>query len=308
MKVLLAGAAGFLGTNLTRKLLDLDFEVIAIDNLYTGSLENVAFFDEYKNYRFVHHDVNNKMNFKVDFVINLASPASPIHYQRDPIFTFKTNIIGTSNLLELASENGARYLQASTSEIYGDPEISPQQESYWGRVNPIGIRSCYDEGKRGAETLISDYVRQYKLDGRIARIFNTYGPFMSINDGRVVSNLIIQALKGHDLTIYGDGEQVRSFCYVDDLVEGLVKLLMIEQIVGPINLGNPQPIAMNLLASEILELVGSKSKIVNTTLPKDDPRTRTPDITRAESLLNWKPVVDRTTGLKRTIEYFSSKI
>lgn len=248
------------------------------------------------------------MNFKVDLVINLASPASPIHYQRDPIFTFKTNIIGTSNLLEVASENGARYLQASTSEIYGDPEISPQEESYWGRVNPIGIRSCYDEGKRGAETLVADYIRQYKLDGRIARIFNTYGPFMAINDGRVISNLIIQALKGNDLTIYGDGEQIRSFCYVDDLIEGLYMLLMIEQIDGPINLGNPQPITMNLLANEILEITGSKSQIINKPLPNDDPRTRTPDITRAETLLNWRPIVDRPTGLKKTIEYFTTKI
>lgn len=308
MRVLVAGSAGFLGTNLCRKLLMLEHEVIGIDNLYTGSFQNVASLDEFRNFRFIHQDVNLPFNADIDAIFNLASPASPLHYQRDPIYTFKTNVIGTSNLLDLALSKNAIFVQASTSEVYGDPEVSPQEESYWGKVNPVGIRSCYDEGKRSAETIITDFNRQYALDTRIVRIFNTYGPFMAVNDGRVVSNLITQALKNEELTIYGDGNQVRSFCYVDDLVDGLVAVLRNDRYPGPINLGNPQPITMNKLAQEVLEISGSSSKISHMELPHDDPRTRTPDIKRANNHLNWFPNVDREEGLAKTIEYFREKL
>jgi UDP-glucuronate decarboxylase len=240
----------------------------------------------------------------IDVIFNLASPASPLHYQRDPIYTIKTNVIGTSNLLDLALSKDAVFIQASTSEIYGDPEVSPQDESYWGKVNPIGIRSCYDEGKRSAETIIMDFNRQFDLDTRIARIFNTYGPFMAANDGRVVSNLITQALRNQDLTVFGDGNQIRSFCYVDDLIEGLIAMLSNDRHPGPINLGNPEPISMNKLAQEVLSISGSMSKISYQKIPQDDPRTRTPDIKRANDHLNWFPKVGREEGLARTIEYF----
>ncbi len=304
MKVLVAGSAGFLGTNLCRELLMLEHEVIGIDNLYTGSFQNVARLDEFRNFRFIHQDVNVPFNVDFDAIFNLASPASPLHYQRDPIYTFKTNVIGTSNLLDLALSKDAIFVQASTSEVYGNPEVSPQDENYWGRVNPVGIRSCYDEGKRAAETLITDFNRQYALDTRIVRIFNTYGPFMAVNDGRVVSNLITQALRNEELTIYGDGSQVRSFCYVDDLVDGLVAVLRNKRYPGPINLGNPQPITMNQLAQDVLKISGSRSKISLGELPQDDPRTRTPDINVAKNHLNWLPKVDREEGLAKTIDYF----
>lgn len=308
MRVLVAGAAGFLGTNLCRSLLEKDFEVIGVDNLYTGSFQNLSTLDEFPNFKFIHHDVNDKLIIKVNYIVNLASPASPVHYQRDPIFTLKTNILGTSNLLDTAQLNDAVFLQASTSEVYGDPDISPQSEEYWGRVNPIGIRSCYDEGKRAAETLITDYDRQNGTDVRIARIFNTYGPYMAVDDGRVVSNLIVQAIKNKKLTVYGSGEQIRSFCYVDDLVRGLESLLFSKIRTRPVNLGNPQPITMNQLTREIVELTGSKSEITYEAIPQDDPRTRTPDISLAQELLEWSPQIDRRTGLLRTIKYFESKI
>ncbi len=308
MRILVAGSAGFLGTNLCHRLLSEGHEVIGADNLYTGSFQNVSKLDGFPKFKFFHHDVNTPINFDIEAVINFASPASPIHYQRDPIYTLKTNIIGTSNLLELAHAKGAVYLQASTSEVYGDPEVSPQHESYWGKVNPIGIRSCYDEGKRAAETLVMDFNRLYGLDTRIARIFNTYGPHMAVNDGRVVSNLVTQALKNQPLTIYGDGNQVRSFCYVDDLIEGIVSLLTADSIHEPINLGNPQPITMNQLAEDILRITGSKSKKVFLGLPQDDPRTRTPDITRAKVHLDWEPKVDREEGLIQTVNYFKGII
>jgi UDP-glucuronate decarboxylase len=308
MRILVAGAAGFLGTNLCRSLLNQDYEVIGVDNLYTGSFRNLATLDNFRNFSFIHHDVNHKLNAKFDAVVNLASPASPIQYQRDPIYTLKTNILGTANLLDLALENDAIYLQASTSEVYGDPEESPQKESYWGKVNPVGIRSCYDEGKRAAETLITDFKRQYALDARIARIFNTYGPHMAVDDGRVVSNFINQALRNRAITIYGDGMQVRSFCFVDDLTAGLESLLFANNISGPVNLGNPEPITMNQLAKEVIEKTSSSSEVIFQEIPQDDPKTRTPDISLATNLLNWKPMVSREVGLQQTINYFAEDI
>ena len=308
MQILVTGGAGFLGSHLCEKLLMLGHKVVCVDNFYTGDADNVAHLRSNPHFELLRHDVTFPLYIEVDGIFNLACPASPIHYQRDPVQTFKTSVHGAINMLGLAKRTGARFLQASTSEIYGDPEVSPQVESYWGNVNPIGIRSCYDEGKRGAETLTFDYHRQYNLDIRVARIFNTFGPRMAINDGRVVSNFIVQALKNEALTIYGDGSQTRSFCYVDDLIEGLLKLFFEEKIYEPINIGNPLPIPMTELAQEIVDLVGSKSKIVNLPLPGDDPKQREPDITKAKEILGWEPKVARTEGLRRTIEYFSSKI
>ena len=308
MQILVTGGAGFLGSHLCEKLLMLGHKVVCVDNFYTGDADNVAHLRSNPHFELLRHDVTFPLYIEVDGIFNLACPASPIHYQRDPVQTFKTSVHGAINMLGLAKRTGARFLQASTSEIYGDPEVSPQVESYWGNVNPIGIRSCYDEGKRGAETLTFDYHRQYNLDIRVARIFNTFGPRMAINDGRVVSNFIVQALKNEAITIYGDGSQTRSFCYVDDLIEGLLKLFFEENIYEPINIGNPLPIPMTELAQEIVDLVGSKSKIVNLPLPGDDPKQREPDITKAKEILGWEPKVARTEGLRRTIEYFSSKI
>ena len=308
MQILVTGGAGFLGSHLCEKLLMLGHKVVCVDNFYTGDADNVAHLRSNPHFELLRHDVTFPLYIEVDGIFNLACPASPIHYQRDPVQTFKTSVHGAINMLGLAKRTGARFLQASTSEIYGDPEVSPQVESYWGNVNPIGIRSCYDEGKRGAETLTFDYHRQYNLDIRVARIFNTFGPRMAINDGRVVSNFIVQALKNEAITIYGDGSQTRSFCYVDDLIEGLLKLFFEEKIYEPINIGNPLPIPMTELAQEIVDLVGSKSKIVNLPLPGDDPKQREPDITKAKEILGWEPKVARTEGLRRTIEYFSSKI
>lgn len=308
MQILVTGGAGFLGSHLCEKLLELGHKVVCVDNFYTGDADNVAHLRSNPHFELLRHDVTFPLYIEVDGIFNLACPASPIHYQRDPVQTFKTSVHGAINMLGLAKRTGARFLQASTSEIYGDPEISPQIESYWGNVNPIGIRSCYDEGKRAAETLTFDYHRQYNLDIRVARIFNTFGPRMAINDGRVVSNFIVQALKNDAITIYGDGSQTRSFCYVDDLIEGLLKLFFEEKIYEPINIGNPSPIPMSKLAQEIVDLVGSKSKIVNLPLPGDDPKKREPDISKAKKLLGWEPKVEREEGLKKTIQYFSSKI
>ena len=304
MKILVTGGAGFLGSHLCEKLLDLNHEVICIDNFYTGSYRNISHLREFKSFDFLRHDITVPLYLEVDGVFNLACPASPVHYQKNPVQTFKTNVHGAINVLGLAKRTGARFFQASTSEVYGDPTISPQPEEYWGNVNPIGIRSCYDEGKRAVETLTFDYHRQFGVDVRVARIFNTYGPRMATDDGRVVSNFIIQALQGEDLTVYGDGTQTRSFCYVDDLIEGFVKLFFTEGVHQPINLGNPVPVNMLTLAEEIIDLTKSKSKIIMMKLPGDDPKQREPTIEKAEKILGWKPKVNRHDGLLKTIEYF----
>ena len=308
MKILITGGAGFLGSHLCEKLLSNGHEVVALDNLVTGSKSNIAHLLSNSKFEFIRHDVTFPVYLEVEGIFNLACPASPKKYQSDPVQTLKTSVHGAINLLGLAKRTKARILQASTSEIYGDPKVSPQTETYWGNVNPIGIRSCYDEGKRAAETLFSDYHRQYNVDIRIARIFNTYGPKMSEDDGRVVSNFIVQALNNHPITIYGDGNQIRSFCFVDDLIDGLISLFFKDELFNPINLGNPEPISMNKLASEIIKLTNSKSEITYMQLPKDDPVNRIPDITKAKILLNWKPLIDRKTGLLRTIEYFGNKV
>jgi len=308
MKILVTGGAGFLGSHLCEKLLANGHEVVALDNLVTGSKSNIAHLLSNSKFEFIRHDVTFPVYLEVEGIFNLACPASPKKYQSDPVQTLKTSVHGAINLLGLAKRTKARILQASTSEIYGDTKVSPQTETYWGNVNPIGIRSCYDEGKRAAETLFSDYHRQYNVDIRIARIFNTYGPKMSEDDGRVVSNFIVQALNNHPITIYGDGNQIRSFCFVDDLIDGLISLFFKDELFNPINLGNPEPISMNNLASEIIKLTNSKSEITYLQLPKDDPVNRIPDITKAKILLNWKPLIDRKTGLLRTIEYFGNKV
>jgi UDP-glucuronate decarboxylase len=308
MRLLVTGGAGFLGSHLCDQLLKLGHTVISVDNYYTGTNENIDHLRKNPKFEIIRHDVTFPLYLEVDGIFNLACPASPIHYQSDPVQTLKTNVHGAINMLGLAKRTGARFFQASTSEIYGDPENSPQVETYWGNVNPIGIRSCYDEGKRAAETLTFDYHRQYGVDIRVARIFNTYGPRMAINDGRVVSNFIVQALKNEPITIYGDGSQTRSFCYVDDLVAGITKLFFAESIHEPVNLGNPQPINMNSLAEEIIKIVGSTSTIEMKPLPLDDPKQREPEISRARKLLDWNPSVDRSVGLEKTIEYFKTKI
>jgi len=304
MKILITGGAGFLGSHLCQKLLDLNHEIICADNFYTGSNSNIAHLKDYNNFEILRHDITFPLYIEVDGIFNLACPASPIHYQKNPVQTFKTNVHGAINLLGLAKRTGARFFQASTSEVYGDPVISPQPEEYWGNVNPIGIRSCYDEGKRAAETLVFDYHRQFGLDIRVARIFNTYGPRMAIKDGRVISNFIVQALSGDDITIYGDGTQTRSFCYVDDLIEGFIKLYFTEKVHQPINLGNPVPVTMVKLAEELIAMTNSKSKITFKPLPNDDPKQREPIIEKAEKMLNWKPKTSRSDGLLKTIEYF----
>lgn len=304
MKIIVTGGAGFIGSHLCKKLLELGNEVICIDNLYTGSKKNIKELLANSKFKFKEHDITEPFEEQADQIYNLACPASPVHYQKDPVYTIKTNILGMYNVLELARKTGAKVLQASTSEVYGDPEQHPQKETYWGNVNPIGIRSCYDEGKRAAETMCFDFHRQYGTKIRVARIFNTYGPNMAANDGRVVSNFIIQALKNQPITIYGNGKQTRSFCYVSDMVEGLIKLMNSEEI-GPINLGNPGEFTMLELAEEILKQTGSKSKIEHKPLPQDDPKQRKPDITLAKEKLGWGPRVKLEEGLKGTIEYFS---
>lgn len=306
MKMLVAGGAGFLGSHLCEELLKQGHEVICLDNFYTGSKRNVIHLLSNPNFEMIRHDITFPIYLEIAGIFNLACPASPKHYQSNPVQTLKTSVHGAINLLGLAKRTGARILQASTSEIYGDPNISPQDEEYWGNVNPIGIRSCYDEGKRAAETLFMDYYRQHRVDIRIARIFNTYGPGMAVDDGRVVSNFIVQALSGEDITIYGDGNQTRSFCYVSDLVDGLIRLFFSESTIGPINLGNPTPIPIKKLASEILKLTNSASNIVFKQLPLDDPIMREPNIDKARQILNWYPHIDREQGLVSTIEYFKS--
>ena len=305
MKILLTGAAGFLGSHLSKELIVNNHEVIGLDDLSTGSLKNIEPLLNNPKYTFVEHDVRIPYQVKVDAILNFACPASPVNYQKDPVRTIETNFLGMINLLHLANETGARIIQASTSEVYGDPTQSPQKESYWGNVNPIGIRSCYDEGKRAAETLCFDYKRQYGLDARVIRIFNTYGPNMAIRDGRVVSNFIVQALMGEPISIYGGGEQTRSFCYVSDLIEGIYKVLMLDKNPqSPINLGNPNEFRVVELANTIKELTGSKSEIMNYPLPEDDPKQRCPDISLARNALNWESTVGLVEGLEKTIEYF----
>ena len=308
MRILVTGGAGFLGSHLCDRLIAEGHEVTVIDNLFTGRKQNIAHLLEHPRFEFVRHDVIDPFKFEVDQIYNLACPASPPHYQYNPIKTIKTSILGSINCLGLAKRVKARVFQASTSEVYGDPHVHPQPESYWGNVNPIGKRSCYDEGKRCAETLFFDYHREHKVDIRVVRIFNTYGPRMHESDGRVVSNFIVQALRDEDITIYGDGSQTRSFCYVDDLIEGWLRLMAQTETVGPMNLGNPTEFTMLQLAELTLKLVGGKSKIVHKPLPSDDPKQRRPDITLAQKVLKWEPKVPLEEGLQRTIAYFKPRV
>lgn len=308
-KILVTGGAGFLGSHLCERLLLQGHDVLCVDNFFTGSKDNIAHLMGNPYFEMMRHDVTFPLYVEVDQIYNLACPASPIHYQFDPVQTTKTSVHGAINMLGLAKRVKARIFQASTSEVYGDPEVHPQPESYWGRVNPIGIRSCYDEGKRCAETLFFDYWRQHGLEIKVARIFNTYGPRMHPDDGRVVSNFIVQALKGQDITIYGDGQQSRSFCYVDDLIEVMIRLMASPpDFTGPVNIGNPGEFTMLELAEQILRLTASKSKLVFMPLPSDDPRQRQPDISLAKQMLDWEPKVSLADGLKETIAYFSRRI
>jgi UDP-glucuronate decarboxylase len=308
MRILVTGGAGFLGSHLCDRLIKDGHEVVCIDNLFTGQRSNIAHLMGNSAFEFMRWDVVDPFKVEVQQIYNLACPASPPHYQFNPIKTTKTSVMGAINCLGLAKRVKARVFQASTSEVYGDPEVHPQPESYWGHVNPIGKRSCYDEGKRCAETLFFDYHRENKVDIRVIRIFNTYGPRMLANDGRVVSNFIVQALRGEDLTIYGDGTQTRSFCYVDDLIEGFVRFMNQSETVGPMNLGNPGEFTMLQLAELTIKLVGGKSKIVHKPLPSDDPKQRQPDIALAKRVLKWEPTVPLEDGLKRTIAYFKTKV
>jgi UDP-glucuronate decarboxylase len=308
-RILVTGGAGFLGSHLCERLVQEGANVICVDNFFTGARDNIKHLINEPNFELIRHDITFPLYIEVDQIFNLACPASPIHYQWDPVQTTKTSVHGAINMLGLAKRVRATILQASTSEVYGDPEVHPQTEEYWGRVNPIGPRSCYDEGKRCAETLFFDYLRQHKLAIKVARIFNTYGPRMHPNDGRVVSNFIIQALLGHDITIYGDGTQTRSFCYVDDLIDGLVRLMKTPvEVTGPINIGNPVEFTMLALAQTVIELTNSRSRIVHRPLPQDDPRQRQPDITKAKDLLDWSPSVSLRDGLGKTIAYFEQMV
>lgn len=308
-KILITGGSGFLGSHLTEKLLKNENEVLVIDNFFTGTKQNLAHLISNPNLEIMRHDVTFPLYVETDQIYNLACPASPVHYQYDAVQTIKTSVHGAINMLGLAKRTRARILQASTSEVYGDPEIHPQPESYWGKVNPIGVRSCYDEGKRCAETLFFDYNRQYQTDIKVVRIFNTYGPRMHPNDGRVVSNFIMQALQSRNITIYGNGEQTRSFCYVDDLIDGMVKMMNSDSdFIGPVNLGNPSEFTMNKLAEIILKLTSSKSKIIYKSLPIDDPKQRNPNIILAKAKLDWQPKVCLEDGLKETIAYFKKLI
>jgi len=304
-RILITGGAGFIGSHLSKKLLKEGNEIICLDNFFTGKKENISELLNNKNFELIRHDVVEPILLEVDQIYNLACPASPIHYQHNPIKTAKTNVMGSLNMLGLAKRVKARIMQASTSEVYGDPEMHPQKEEYWGNVNPIGIRSCYDEGKRVAETFFMDYHRQNKVDIRIIRIFNTYGPNMDSGDGRVVSNFIVQALQNKDITIYGNGLQTRSFQYVDDLVDGMIKMMNQNEFVGPVNLGNPNEFTIKELAEKVIELIPeSQSKIIYENLPKDDPKRRKPDIGLAKEKLSWEPIIELEEGLKKTIEYF----
>jgi len=304
-RVLVSGGAGFIGSHLCDRLIEKGYEVLCVDNFFTGARANIVHLLDSKSFELMRHDVTFPLFVEIDQIYNMACPASPVHYQFDPVQTTKTSVHGAINMLGLAKRTKARILQASTSEVYGDPSVHPQEESYWGNVNPIGPRSCYDEGKRCAETLFFDYHRQHKLDIKVARIFNTYGPRMHPNDGRVVSNFIMQALQGEDITLYGDGQQTRSFCYVDDLADGLIRLMESpDGVTGPINLGNPGEFTIKELAEHVIELTGSKSKMVNKPLPQDDPRQRQPDITRAKNQLDWAPTIALRDGLQKTIAYF----
>lgn len=306
-RILVTGGAGFLGSHLCERLVTAGNDVLCVDNFYTGTKSNVAHLMNERNFELMRHDITLPLFVEVDEIYNLACPASPVHYQFDPVQTTKTSVHGAINMLGLAKRLKAKILQASTSEVYGDPEIHPQREDYWGRVNPIGIRSCYDEGKRCAETLFFDYRRQHALDTKVIRIFNTYGPRMQLNDGRVVSNFIVQALKGEDITIYGDGSQTRSFCYVDDLIEGMLSAMaQTSEFSGPVNIGNPKEFAIRALAEEIISITGSSSIIKTLKLPEDDPRQRQPDIAMARAHLKWEPTVDLKDGLIKTISYFES--
>ena len=304
-RVMVTGGAGFIGSHICERLVAKGYEVLCVDNYFTGTRSNVAHLLDEKTFELMRHDVTFPLFVEVDQIYNMACPASPIHYQFDPVQTTKTSVHGAINMLGLAKRTKARILQASTSEVYGDPTVHPQEESYWGNVNPIGPRSCYDEGKRCAETLFFDYHRQHNLDIKVARIFNTYGPRMHPNDGRVVSNFIMQALRGDDITLYGDGQQTRSFCYVDDLVEGLIRLMESpDGVTGPINLGNPGEFTIKELSEHVIDLTGSNSKMINKPLPPDDPKQRQPDIGRAKEHLDWEPKIALRDGLTKTIAYF----
>ena len=304
-RILVTGGAGFLGSHLCERLLKDGAHVVCVDNFFTGAHQNIGHIRDDPNFEIIRHDVSFPLYVEIDEIYNLACPASPIHYQRDPVQTTKTSVLGAINMLGLAKRVKAKIFQASTSEIYGDPSVHPQEESNWGNVNPIGIRSCYDEGKRCAETLFFDYRRQHKMPIKVARIFNTYGPRMHPNDGRVVSSFVVQALVGRDITVFGSGAQTRSFCYVDDLIDGFIRLMATgEETTGPINLGNPVEFTIGELAKEVIELTGSKSRVVHRPLPQDDPRQRCPDITKAREILGWEPKVELKEGLTKTIGYF----
>ena len=304
MRILITGGAGFLGSHLSKRLLKEGHEVICMDNFFTGRKRNILDLVENSNFEMMRHDVTDPFKVECDQIYNLACPASPVHYQYNAIKTIKTSVMGAINCLGLAKRVNARVFQASTSEVYGDPSVHPQPEAYWGNVNPIGIRSCYDEGKRCAETLFMDYRRQNGVDVRIARIFNTYGPNMCPDDGRVVSNFIVQALQGHDITVYGEGEQTRSFCYCDDLIEGFIRMMNQDETIGPMNIGNPREFTILELAEKVINLTGSQSKIIYEALPSDDPKQRQPDITQARQFLDWEPKYSLDGGLKPTIAYF----
>jgi UDP-glucuronate decarboxylase len=307
VRILVTGAAGFLGSHLVDRLLRDGHEVLGVDNLFTGSKRNLEHLHGNPRFEFMRHDITFPLYVEVDAIYNLASPASPIHYQRDPVQTIKTNVIGAVNMLGLAKRLGVRIFQASTSEVYGDPEVHPQPESYWGNVNPIGPRACYDEGKRAGETLFFDYHRQHGIEVRVARIFNTYGPRMALLDGRVISNFVVQALRGQDITVYGTGSQTRSFCYVDDLIEGILRLFDSSHI-GPMNIGNPEEFTILEIAEKVIAMTGSNSKIHYRNLPDDDPHRRRPDITAAQTQLGWSPQIALEEGLGKTIRYFSKLI
>ena len=308
MRILITGGAGFIGSHLCERLLGEGNEVICLDNFFTGRRENIFHLLDNPRFELIRHDVTEPILLEVDQIYNLACPASPVHYQYNPVKTVKTSVMGAINMLGLAKRVRARILQASTSEVYGDPLVHPQTEDYWGNVNPIGLRSCYDEGKRLAETLMTDYHRQNNVDIRIARIFNTYGPRMLEDDGRVVSNFIVQALRGKPLTLYGEGEQTRSFCYVDDLIEGLIRLMNVENVHDPVNLGNPGEFTIKQLAEEVIKVCGSQSEFTHLPLPADDPRQRKPNITRAQTLLGWNPTIPLREGLTKAVEDFRKRL